>query len=95
MNTNKTKTYSDMWLYILFGLSICFDIYCYFWNLREYASLFGTSVFYVVWFLIARGFHHKLQNKMPNIISTIISMIFGYYIPLVILMFIERFTGIY
>jgi len=90
-----TKNNSDVWLYIIFGLFLCSDIYTYLTGEIVYKSTWGSRLItYLIWFLISRKFHHLMWNKIPNFVSAILGSIFGFFIMLITFLIIMRVLGL-
>ena len=83
--TENKKTYSDKWLYIIFGSYICLKLISIVYGTTKHYHLDVDIFGYLISFFIARFAHHRLQKKMASIPSAIISFLIGIFLPLAII----------
>lgn len=82
--TEKKKTYSDKWLYIFYMFMLSIELLTLAYGARKHFHLEITAIGYIISICIARFVHHRLQKKMPNILSAFISFLIGQLLPLAI-----------
>lgn len=91
-NNQITKKYSDMWLYILLGFSLCQLLFLKFSGMMKISTL-SIVIDYLIWISIAKKFHHKFQFKMNNFLSALISFFLGLAILFAILIPLSYLLG--
>jgi len=82
--TENKKTYSDKYLYVFYMFMLSLELLTLAYGTRKHFHLETTVIGYVISFLIARFSHHRLQKKIPNILSAFISFLIGQLLPLAI-----------